>query len=113
MFGRRLEDLRNGFSVPPDTTFPNLSSQASSESGALGGGIPDLSFGTNPDISRRARSMFVCSQDFLDTAATWKEKITWLRTQSDLELWVKGGISNTKCQPPLCMLLIYVYSHIF
>lgn len=45
MFGRRLEDLRNGFSVPPGTKFPNLSSQTSSESGGLGGGIPDLSFG--------------------------------------------------------------------
>ncbi|KAH6999170.1 FMN-dependent dehydrogenase [Ilyonectria sp. MPI-CAGE-AT-0026] len=72
MFGRRLEDLRNGFSVPPGTKFPNLSSQASSESGGLGGGIPDLSF---------------------DTAATWEEKIAWLRSQTDLELWVKGVTS--------------------
>src|SRR6478736_2858955 len=45
MFGRRLDDLRNGFSVPPGFSFPNLSAQTQSGSGGLGGGIPDLSFG--------------------------------------------------------------------
>lgn len=45
MFGRRLDDLRNGFSVPPGFSFPNLSTQTQSGSGGLGGGIPDLSFG--------------------------------------------------------------------
>ncbi|KAF5557777.1 Fusaric acid biosynthesis 9 [Fusarium phyllophilum] len=48
MFGRRLDDLRNGFSVPPGFSFPNLSAQTQSGSGGLGGGIPDLSFVTSP-----------------------------------------------------------------
>ncbi|CVL06450.1 probable L-lactate dehydrogenase (cytochrome) [Fusarium mangiferae] len=60
MFGRRLDDLRNGFS-----------------SGGLGGGIPDLSF---------------------DTGATWEEKITWMKSQTDLEIWVKGVTSPLDAQ---------------
>ncbi|KAI8713681.1 putative L-lactate dehydrogenase (cytochrome) [Fusarium sp. LHS14.1] len=77
MFGRRLDDLRNGFRVPPDTSFPNLSAQTQSESGGLGGGIPDLSF---------------------DTGATWEEKIAWMRSQTDLEIWVKGVTSPKDVQ---------------
>ena len=30
-----------------------------------------------------------------DTSATWGEKIPWLRAQTDLEIWVKGGKLNT------------------
>ncbi|EWY99990.1 hypothetical protein FOYG_03907 [Fusarium oxysporum NRRL 32931] len=77
MFGRRLDDLRNGFSVPPGFSFPNLSAQTQSGSGGLGGGIPDLSF---------------------DTAATWEEKIAWMKSQTDLEIWVKGVTSPLDAQ---------------
>ncbi|CAG7949445.1 unnamed protein product [Penicillium olsonii] len=48
MFGRRLEDLRNGFSLPAGTKFPNLTSLAPSEKG-MGGGLPDLSFVTSAE----------------------------------------------------------------
>ncbi|KAG5749954.1 hypothetical protein H9Q70_007397 [Fusarium xylarioides] len=77
MFGRRLDDLRNGFSVPPGFSFPNLSAQTQSGSGGLGGGIPDLSF---------------------DTGATWEEKIAWMKSQTDLEIWVKGVTSPLDAQ---------------
>lgn len=45
MFGRRLEDLRNGFKLPADLKFPNLTCKVSSDSGDETGGLPDFSFG--------------------------------------------------------------------
>ncbi|RYP75649.1 hypothetical protein DL769_003779 [Monosporascus sp. CRB-8-3] len=52
MFDRRLEDLRNGFSVPKGMVFPNFVSQTSSGSTrGLGGNLPDLSFGIWPPAS--------------------------------------------------------------
>ncbi|KAI1869907.1 hypothetical protein JX265_003263 [Neoarthrinium moseri] len=69
MFGRRLSDLRNGFKVPDGMTFPNLTSQSSSESQGLGGNVPDLSF---------------------DTTATWETEIAYLRSETNMEVWVKG-----------------------
>ncbi|KAJ5287133.1 hypothetical protein N7478_002819 [Penicillium angulare] len=65
MYGRRLPDLRNRFSIPPGQTFPNIS--------APGVSVADIS---------------------VSAAAAWEEYIPWLRTQTDLELWVKGVTSK-------------------
>lgn len=68
MFGRRIEDLRNGFKIPQGMAFPNLFTKPPPPGAGLGG---------SPDA-------------FFDTTVTWEDEIAWFRSQTDLELWVKG-----------------------
>lgn len=65
MYGRRLQDVRNGFHIPRGTPLPNLA--------APGTALSEIS--SSP-------------------TATWDEEIPWLRSQTDLELWVKGVTSK-------------------
>lgn len=56
VFGRRLEDLRNGFRMPAGIKFPNLSADVPSANGDAGAGLPDLSFGMHRfHLQHRAR----------------------------------------------------------
>ncbi|PTB45932.1 Non-canonical non-ribosomal peptide synthetase fub8 [Trichoderma asperellum] len=66
MYGRRLADERNNWSIiPPGATFPNVAAQHVKPS----------------EIS-------------VSASETWEEFIPWVRSQTDLELWVKGVTSK-------------------
>ncbi|KIX07433.1 uncharacterized protein Z518_02086 [Rhinocladiella mackenziei CBS 650.93] len=67
MLGRRLNEFRNSFCMPTGTTYPNIAPELDMSN--LEGGDNDLAYENGVD---------------------WNEAISFLKSQSDLEFWVKG-----------------------
>lgn len=93
MYGRRLQDVRNGFHIPRGTPLPNLAAPGTalseiSSSMYLVGIHASLFLLLLCVIIMGRRSLM---NQTVGPAATWEEEIPWLRSQTDLELWVKGG----------------------
>ncbi|ETI29088.1 hypothetical protein G647_01541 [Cladophialophora carrionii CBS 160.54] len=74
VLGRRLNEFRNAFSLPPDLGFPNL----------LSTGHDEFADGAS-------------SQDY-DASLEWAEIIPWLRRNTNMQSWLKGILNPANVQ---------------
>ncbi|KAK5059681.1 hypothetical protein LTR84_009564 [Exophiala bonariae] len=70
VLGRRLNEMRNNFTLPEDLTFPNILSSGSSEFSDEGGDGNDY-----------------------DASLEWSEIIPWLKKNTKMQVWLKGVLS--------------------
>ncbi|CAI6084949.1 hypothetical protein V2G26_009380 [Clonostachys chloroleuca] len=71
VLGRRLNEYRNNFTLPADMQWPNL----------LSSGKEEMAGATDPLKPRRF--------DY-DPSIDWDNAIPWLRTQTKMQIWLKG-----------------------
>ncbi|GME45440.1 FMN-dependent dehydrogenase family protein [Neofusicoccum parvum] len=68
VLGLRLNEHRNKFALPDGLTYPNLTDKVD-QPFKLADGDPGMSY---------------------DSTVTWEDVIPWLRSQTKMEIWVKG-----------------------
>lgn len=87
MLGKRINEYRNEYTIPDDMSWPNI-----------------LSHGA--DHSDRTDYGMYCGADFklvwdypsgytdviIDPSLDWEETIPWLRKNTSLKIWLKGGM---------------------
>ncbi|KAJ9657793.1 hypothetical protein H2198_004100 [Neophaeococcomyces mojaviensis] len=72
VLGRRLNEMRNNFTLPEDLAFPNILSSGNDE------------FAVNPETKQKGPQAY-------DDTLEWDEIIPWLKENAgDLEIWLKG-----------------------
>ncbi|GAB7332141.1 hypothetical protein MBLNU13_g04017t1 [Cladosporium sp. NU13] len=76
LLGRRLNEFRNDFHLPDGMEWPNLLSNGKAE--------------LNQDLSDHTQE--TRSYEF-DPSLDWDSAIPWLRSQTKLQLWLKGVLS--------------------
>ncbi|KAF2179687.1 FMN-dependent dehydrogenase [Zopfia rhizophila CBS 207.26] len=69
--GRRLNEMRNNFTLPDDLTFPNILSGGAQES-------------TDSEEEKAN------GPKAFDDTMEWEEVIPWLRRNTKMEIWLKG-----------------------
>ncbi|OBT84467.1 hypothetical protein VE02_06428 [Pseudogymnoascus sp. 03VT05] len=69
--GRRLNEMRNNFTLPESLTFPNILSGGSEE------------FAMSEEEKRNGPKAF-------DDSLEWEEIVPWLKQNTTMEIWLKG-----------------------
>ena len=78
VLGRRLNEMRNNFTLPNDLAFPNILSSGGDE------------FASDEETKANGPQAF-------DDTLEWEEAIPWLKEQAgDMEVWLKGGKSKSE-----------------
>lgn len=73
VLGRRLNEMRNNFTLPADLAFPNILSNGGDE------------FASDDETRSEGPQAF-------DDRLEWEEIIPWLKANvGDMEVWLKGG----------------------
>ena len=85
ILGRRLNEMRNDFALPTDMAIPNM--PVGSEE-IIRGTNDGINYGENSLRTDRYQSE---NLQCLDPSIEWGEVIPWLRKQTSMELWLKGG----------------------
>lgn len=70
--GRRLNEMRNEFTLPENMTFPNILSEGGQE------------FNVSEEEKSNGPKAF-------DDSLEWDEVIPWLRKNTKMQIWLKGG----------------------
>lgn len=73
VLGRRLGEMRMNFTLPPDMSFPNILSSGAGDFG-------------DEEAKRIGPTAF-------DDTLEWEEIIPWLRSHTDMQIWLKGILS--------------------
>jgi (S)-2-hydroxy-acid oxidase len=70
--GRRLNEMRNDFTLPENMTFPNILSEGGQE------------FNISEEEKANGPKAF-------DDSLEWEEVIPWLRKNTKMQIWLKGS----------------------
>lgn len=77
VLGRRLNEMRNNFTLPEDLAFPNILSSGGDEFAG--------------DVETRSEG-----PQAYDDRLEWEEIIPWLKANAgDMQVWLKGGKLST------------------
>jgi (S)-2-hydroxy-acid oxidase len=97
--GNRLNEARNNFTFPVHFNFPNLKFLSKDADAEVPVGTSDLDYG-KPHLPHQNRS----SLTYRDATINWIDTIPWLREQTSMQIWLKGGAHShplflSGCQP--------------
>ncbi|OAG35349.1 hypothetical protein AYO21_10489 [Fonsecaea monophora] len=77
VLGRRLNEYRNNFQMPPGVSFPNMKFEASDAE-------------KEGTVNKGARGFKSVVKTEKDTKQDWETVIPWLKSQTKLQIWAKG-----------------------
>jgi (S)-2-hydroxy-acid oxidase len=86
--GLRINEFRNSFTLPADIKWPNIESKG--QASATATDDDGASYGTSIATSRASwtRERLIPMKD---TELNWDNVIPWLRANTRLPIWLKGG----------------------
>ena len=89
--GLRINEFRNSFALPVDVKWPNIESKG--QASATATDDDSCSYGTSSIATDRASWAGKKLIPTKDTAINWDNVIPWLRANTKLPIWLKGGKS--------------------
>jgi (S)-2-hydroxy-acid oxidase len=95
VLGKRINEHRNSFTLPQGITFPNIESKTNAAS------VEAIDDGINYGGKFQTGLKLYQADGGTDTTPDWETVIPWLRTNTRLPIWIKGGTTTfLVSQPP-------------
>lgn len=83
VLGRRLNEMRNNFILPEEMEFPNILSNGKSE---FSGDNEATAYGERRHTKPRINVLTI-----VDASLKWDTAIPWLKANTNMQIWLKGG----------------------